>query len=104
MEIAGKTCRVCDLDIVLSREGKFCPMCKAAVHLTCEPRTTCSVCGRPFEDFDRPKADALSEAIIPTALRKPRSGGPVFAVSTLLILVLVFILALLISHGHAFSF
>lgn len=104
MEIAGKKCRVCNLNIVLSREGKFCPLCQLAAHLACEPRTTCSVCGQAFQDFHRPKADVLSEALIPTPLRQPRSGGAVFAVSTVLILAFVFILALLITHGHAFSF
>ena len=104
MQIAGSTCRVCKRGILLSREGKFCPVCNVAVHLTCELETTCRACGQPFQNLDHPKTDVLSDAVIPKALRTPRSGGPVFAVAVVLILVFVFILLLVITHGHAFGF
>jgi hypothetical protein len=102
MQIAGNICRACGNGIVLSREGKFCPHCRAFVHLACEPLARCGVCGQPFEKFDPPSADPLVDALIPSALRPPRSGGSVFAVSMVLIVLFVLVLFLMITHGHAF--
>jgi hypothetical protein len=79
MQIAGNTCRICDRGIILSSEGKFCPYCGTYVHLACEPRGKCDVCGQPYQIFEPPKADPLSDAVVPPALRPSRSGGPAFA-------------------------
>jgi len=72
------------------------------MHATCEPVSTCGVCNAPFESFTPPKADPRSDALVPSALRPAKSGGPVFAVTLVLILAFVLILFLFITHGHLF--
>jgi hypothetical protein len=102
MQIAGNTCRVCEQPIVPSSEGQFCPHCSALAHLACEARETCTFFGNVFKKFVPSPADPLSEAVIPSALRPPRSGGPVLAVGLVLIIAFVVVLFLIITNGHAF--
>ncbi len=84
MQIAGSKCTVCGCSIVLSREGKFCARCGTCVHLKCEPRERCGVCGQPLRSEALPDADPFRDAILPRALR-PSKGGPLTA--ALLIIV-----------------
>src|SRR4051794_29598292 len=105
MEIAGTKCRECGHKIVLASEGKVCAQCGTTVHLACEPRDTCAVCSQPYQLFERPKADLLSEAVLPPALRSGRSGGPSFAISAgilflLLAIVIWFTIEYILSNGH----
>ena len=94
MQIAGNRCKICERGIILSSEGKFCPRCGTCVHLACEPRGECGVCGQSYQNFERPKADPLSAAVVPPALRP---GGPTFAIiagAVLLLLVVLGVYAL----------
>jgi hypothetical protein len=79
MQIAGNKCKVCGRNIVFSSEGKLCACCGTFVHLTCELRGICDVCGERFHQYERPKADPMREAILPPALRPAKSGGPLLA-------------------------
>ncbi len=105
MQIAGTLCKVCGRNIVLSSEGKFCPRCETAVHLTCEPQDSCATCGQPYQADKAPEADPLRDAVLPPALRPNRSGGPAFAVSVgvaflLLAVIIWFAVEYVLSHGH----
>jgi hypothetical protein len=105
MQIAGNTCKVCKRGIILSSEGKFCAACEVFVHLTCECKEICDACGRPFQHYELPKADPLSEAILPRALRPARSGGPLATALLLLLPALILIIiyyAILgaLANGH----
>jgi hypothetical protein len=91
MEIAGHRCRVCKRRIILSSEGKFCAHCGTVVHLACEPKATCEDCGQPFHDFQKPKADPVSEAVLPRSLRPTKDGGPMVAALLIIATVLVFL-------------
>ena len=84
MQIGGNKCKVCGHNIVFSSEGKFCPQCSAYVHLVCEARDNCDSCGRPFQKYERPEADPMSDAIVPRALRPAKSGGRVLFLAALL--------------------
>ena len=86
MQIAGNKCKVCGHDITLCSEGKFCGQCETVVHLACEPRDTCEACGQPYHGYERPKADPLSDAVIPPALRSGKSGGPLLAIFVMVLL------------------
>jgi hypothetical protein len=105
MEIVGTKCRECGQNIVLASEGKSCAQCGIAVHLICESQDACAVCGQPYQVFERPKADLLSEALLPPALRPGRSGGPALAISAgvlflLLAIVIWFTIQYVLSNGH----
>ncbi len=81
MQIAGSACKVCNHNIALASEGKFCPHCQTVVHLTCESDDTCRICGQRYEGYERPKFDPLTDAVLPPALRPARSAGPALAIS-----------------------
>lgn len=105
MQIAGNRCKVCQREIILSREGKACVHCGTVVHLACESGARCDACGQPYQNYQPPKADPLSEAIVPSALRPPKGGGPTFAI--LLAGVILFLAVLLwwaneyfLAHSH----
>ena len=92
MQIAGGTCGICKQKIVFSEDGKFCPHCNTVVHRHCELKNKCDVCGRAFQEQERPGIDPLEAAILPRALRASNSGGPLFVVGLILIvLVLAFV-------------
>jgi len=93
VQIAGNRCKVCQKEIILSREGKACVQCGTVVHLACELRDRCDVCGQPYQNYEPPKADPLSEAVVPSALRPPKGGGPAFAI--MLAGVILFLVVLL---------
>ncbi len=75
MQIAGTICRVCGKNIVVSGEGKFCAQCKRSAHLGCDSGATCAVCGQAYEIAKEPEENALSEAVLPRALRPNRGAG-----------------------------
>src|SRR6266498_2668936 len=102
MQIAGSICKVCGRPIIFSSDGKFCPCCESAAHLLCEPADTCGICGEPFQFERTPKADPLAQALIPRALRPARSGGPFLAISAVLVFAAVYVIWMLITHGHGF--
>lgn len=93
MQIAGSKCKVCERNIVFSNEGKFCAHCGAVVHLACESQAKCGVCGQPFQQYEPPQADPLSEAILPPALRSTKSGAPTFAILMAVVLAILVIVA-----------
>ena len=98
MQIAGNSCKVCEGNIVLSSEGKFCARCGTFVHLACAPEPKCGVCGEPFQHHERPKADPLSEAILPRALLPSKGVGLIlFLIVGLVLLVVVWYWCLM--HG-----
>jgi hypothetical protein len=95
MQIAGNKCRTCGAKIICAYEGKTCVHCGSFVHGTCEPRATCDVCGQPFQQYELPGPDPLSEAILPRALRPAKGGAWAIAVlgaAILAIFVLGYIL------------
>lgn len=101
MQIAGNRCKVCDRNIVLSSEGVFCAHCGTFAHLTCEPETKCGICGQPLQHYERPRADPLSEAILPRALRPSKSAGGImllFAGLALLVIILYYCLVYSLEH------
>ena len=103
MQIAGSQCRVCGARIVLSSEGKFCAPCGTVVHLACEPAPVCEVCGEPYEEYEGPKADGTSDAIVPRALRSAKLEGPVLALASVLALLVMIILYCIVhslTRGH----
>jgi hypothetical protein len=104
MQIAGIVCKVCGQNIILSSEGKFCPGCRTAVHLTCESQDSCAVCGQAYEVDKGPEADPLRDAVLPPELRPNRSGGPAFAISVgvafLLLAVIIWLIEYALSRGH----
>ena len=105
MQIAGTRCKACGHNVVLSSEGKFCLRCGEVVHLACEPRDTCGVCGQQYQTDERPKTDPLRDAILPPALRSATSGGPAFAISggvafALLAIIVWYTIEHVLSHGH----
>ena len=89
MQIAGRRCRICDREIILSGEGKFCASCGYCVHRACESRPVCAVCGKPFAFQERPAADPLSTSVIPRALRPTKSAAPLLAVLMVLLMMLL---------------
>ena len=103
MQIAGSKCGVCGRNIVLSSEGKCCPHCNICAHIVCETRDNCEICGRPFQQYERPEADPMRDAILPRALRPAKSGGPVLFLAALL-LFLIFLayygFMYLLASGH----
>lgn len=80
LQIAGSTCKVCGCNVTFSSEGKFCGHCRTVVHLQCEPRATCEVCGQILQNYEPPQTDLLSTALLPRALRPAPSGGPALAI------------------------
>ena len=94
MQIAGNKCKICARNIILAHEGKACVHCGTFVHVTCERRATCDVCGQPFQQYKPPAPDPLREAILPRALRPAKGGGWTIAVLGAAILV-IFILGYL---------
>ena len=103
MQIAGNTCRVCERNIVLSSEGKFCCQCRTHVHITCDPRLKCDVCNQSFQQYERPANDPLGDAVTPRALRQGDPGLTAVALVclgfALLIIIVCFFMALL-REGH----
>ena len=104
MQIAGNKCKVCDRNIVLSSEGKFCARCGTFVHLICEPEAKCGVCAQPFQHYERPRVDPLSEAILPRALRTGKSGAPLMAalilLPALIVIIVYYAIMGVLAHGH----
>lgn len=105
MQVAGTKCAVCGHGITLASEGKFCGRCGTVAHPTCEPREACSKCGQPYQKYERPTADPLSDALLPLALRPARSGGPILAISVavgfaLLTIAMWYAIIHLQSQGH----
>ena len=94
MQIAGNRCKVCWLEIIFSKDGRFCAHCGTYVHLTCEPRATCDVCGQPSSQDKPPSADILSQAILPRALRPVRSNGPILPLLLIAVSALIFLIVL----------
>jgi hypothetical protein len=94
MQIAGHKCKVCERNIALISEGKFCARCGTCVHLACLPQAQCEVCGQPFQFEERPKPDPLSDAILPPALRPAKSSYQMLLVllplAVFLILILIY--------------
>jgi ribosomal protein S27AE len=79
MQIAGSSCEVCGRSVTFSVDGKFCARCGTVMHLGCEPRASCGVCGQPFQSYEQPKAEPLNEALVPRSLRPVGSGGAALA-------------------------
>src|SRR4051812_3903188 len=101
MQIAGNQCKTCGTTIVLSREGNHCRHCRTYSHITCEPGGNCSVCGKPLEQYERPQADPVGEAVLPRSLRSAGTGGPALAIGMIfLFAVLVFLFYSCIASGH----
>jgi hypothetical protein len=96
MQIAGSSCKVCKGKIVFSDEGKFCARCGTVVHLACDSRTECDVCGQPFQQYEPPRPDPVGEAVLPRALRSGRSGPLIFAI---LLMVMFAVLAFYFYYG-----
>ena len=90
MQIAGSRCRICEREIILSDEGKFCDSCGYCVHRGCESRSVCAACGKPFEFPERLAADPLANAVVPRALRPTKSAAPLLAVLMVLLMMLLF--------------
>jgi len=88
-QIAGNRCQICGQNITLSSEGKFCTHCQTVVHLACESRGTCQVCGQSYRFYERPEFDPLSEAVVPRALRPAKGGAMALAVFMTVLLALV---------------
>src|SRR5689334_24339603 len=80
VQIAGNECRICNRKIIFAHEGKTCVHCRTFVHVTCEPRAICDVCGQPFQQYELPEPDPLRAAILPRALRPAKGGGWAIAV------------------------
>jgi len=100
MQIAGNKCKVCERNIILSNEGKGCARCGTVVHRTCEPRAQCDICHEPYQAYERPKVDPLSEAILPRALRPAGSGGPTLA---LLLTTALAVLAIILWYSVEYA-
>jgi hypothetical protein len=77
MQIAGNKCKICGFNIILSTEGKYCAQCGILVHVACEPRPNCDLCGQPYHGYEPPEANPRSEAFVPSALRPAKSAGPI---------------------------
>ena len=106
MQTAGANCNVCGRRIVLSKEGKCCVHCGTIVHLACEARPNCHLCGQPYQGYEPPKPDPKSEAFVPWALRPARSGGPVLLLATglaLLFGLLCYCINHALHHGQLFA-
>src|SRR5580765_1605467 len=91
MQIAGNKCRICDHKIVFAHEGKACVHCGTFVHVNCEPRAFCDVCGQLFQQYELPKPDPLREAYLPRALRPAKGGGWAIAVLGAAIVAIFFL-------------
>ena len=99
MQIAGNRCKVCAQKITLSAEGKYCALCQAVVHTACAPNDACSDCGQPYQLYERPKVDPLSDAVLPRALRPAKSGAPLLAVFIMmLVLMAVITIGFVLTH------
>ena len=90
---------------MLSKEGKVCPQCEDVVHLACEPADKCSVCDQPYQPYEPACPDPLPEALLPRALRPPKSAGPALAIAALIAFAVLSITAWyvteqLMSHEH----
>jgi len=96
---------VCSRNIVLSSDGNFCAHCGTYAHITCDPSDNCSVCGQPFQRQERPEDDPITDAILPRALRRGKSGGPALVAGLMVVLGLLVYIAFCMlvqtfSHGH----
>jgi predicted amidophosphoribosyltransferase len=80
MQIAGNKCKVCERNIILSTEGKYCARCGTVVHRACEAQAKCEVCSDAYQAYERAEVDPLSEAILPRKLRPAKSAGPTLAI------------------------
>ena len=96
MQIAGQTCKVCERTIVFASAGKYCAHCGTVVHLLCEPKAQCGVCGLAFQSWEPPEPDPRGQALIPRTLRFDTSGGVIAAIAFAAILVG---LALLVQYA-----
>jgi predicted nucleic acid-binding Zn ribbon protein len=103
MEIAGRTCSICERKIVLSLDGKFCPHCGVIVHRACETQTKCHVCGQAFQENERPGIDPIWEAVLPRALRDKNTSigvALICAVVGSLVVIFYYVFMELLSRGH----
>jgi hypothetical protein len=103
MQIAGNRCRICGLDVILSREGKFCAKCETVVHVACEPRSACPDCGGRYSDDQPVKVDPRADAFVPHALRPVNSGVAILLLAAVLAFMIFGLYLLFIeglSHGH----
>ena len=103
MQIAGSVCKICQRQIVLSIKGKFYARCRTLVHMACDDRLNCDVCNQPFQQYERPAYDPISDSTIPHTLR-PGAGGPT-AVAVLclgfgVLLIIVLAFAAFMRDGH----
>ena len=104
MQIAGSACKICERNIVLALDGKFCLHCSAVVHRACDPRAKCHVCGQAFQGYERPSVDPIREAIVPRALRGGRNASTAVALLCAgvagIIVILCYVLMEAWSLGH----
>jgi hypothetical protein len=102
MQIAGNGCRICGGQIIFANEGKACLHCGTFVHVTCELGAKCAICGQPFQNYEPPTPNPLREAILPRALRVPKSGGPAIALAVGILFLLFGIIAFFVISlmGH----
>ena len=77
---------------MLSSDGKFCVRCGTYVHLACETRGNCDVCGQPFQEYEPAKTDLMRDAILPRNLRESRSTSPMGAVLIMGIMLIVVVI------------
>jgi len=103
MQIAGQSCKVCARNIVFASDGKFCPRCGAVVHITCETRPACAICGGIYRDDEPLEEDPLRGAFLAPSSRTNRSsvGGLVIIVAAVMAVALCWLLYLL-SKAHEF--
>jgi hypothetical protein len=92
MQIAGNRCKFCERNIVLSSEGKYCARCGTFAHVACEPQSDCDACGQPFQEYERPEADPMRDAVLPRALRPASSGGLLMISLMALMVILIFLI------------
>ena len=90
MQIAGNACTSCGR-IVFADEGKFCGKCGIALHITWQRKDSCTVCGGPLEQYERPKANPGSENAFSSNSKVDWLAAPAFAV---LVIVLALMAAL----------
>jgi len=103
-QIAGSTCKICERQIVLATEGKFCAHCSSFVHHACLHQDKCDICGQAFQSHEYSVRDPLRDAIIPYALRPGNSRISVAVILLagvvgLMIFVLLYSLTYGLSHA-----
>ena len=103
VQIAGNKCKVCQQNLVLSTEGKFCKKCEVVVHVKCDSQPDCPVCGQPYSAYEPCKGDPAVEAFVPRALRPVMYGGAILLLIAGLAFVFValyYVLFDAFAHAH----